>query len=75
MDLTVITPTPIDFGVGEGTRQTFADSKWHVDDAGTLHIRPATSQGNGQGNVAAFGHGSWTAVLDSSLLIKQEAKA
>lgn len=59
MDTTVITVDEADYGVGVTDRVVFVDSKYVIDDAGTLHVHRQSSDGN----VGSFPHGTWRAVL------------
>lgn len=57
MDTTVITVESADYGVGSTDRVVFVDSKYVIDDTGTLHVH------RGEGNVGSFPRGAWRAVL------------
>jgi hypothetical protein len=61
MDTTVITVEPADYGVGATDRVTLVDSKFTVDERGDLYVYC------GDGNVGAFPHGSWRAVLRGTI--------
>ncbi len=69
MNTIVITADPLDVGAGSSDRLTFADCGWHVDEAGTLHIKRA----NERGNRAAFGAGHWRAVMQDNAIVAREA--
>jgi hypothetical protein len=64
MHTTVITAEAVDYGVGATSAVTFADTTWHIDDGGHLHIlRP-----NRGGNSAAFAPGEWCVVLEGGVI-------
>lgn len=67
MNITVITTTDLDLGVGPQKTTTFADSGWHVDDAGALHIK----RQDARGNYASFAPHAWTAVMENSVVVAQ----
>lgn len=68
MNTTVITADAHDFGAGPQHRHTFVDCRWHVDNAGTLHIVRA----RGNGNSAAFAAGAWVSATDGSKVVAAE---
>lgn len=65
MNITVITSDDLDLGVGPQKTTTFADSAWHVDDAGALHIKRQESRGN----YVSFAPHAWTAVVENSVIV------
>lgn len=69
MNTTVLTVDPVDYGAGPNRKQTFVGCKWHVDDAGTLHVVRQAG-----GNCAAFARGMWRMVTDGSAVVTAEAR-
>lgn len=69
MNTTVLLTEPLDLGAGPQDRVTFANCRWHADDAGCLHIireRPAA------GTVMSFAEGAWLSAADASSVVTAE---
>lgn len=71
MNTIVLVVDAVDIGAGPHRKQTFVGCKWHVDEAGTLHI----VREEGRGNLAAFAAGSWSAVYDAGVVVATEVSA
>lgn len=65
MNTIVLLPEPLDLGAGPQDRITFAHSRWHADDAGSLHI----IREQGRGTVASFATGAWDSAFDDGSIV------
>lgn len=69
MDTTVITAQPEDFGAGSQDRVTFVDAEFVVNEDGHLFIHRRDQKGN----VGAFPHNSWRAVIRGDVAVEGAA--